>query len=46
MRWTDEEGTKNIVRIGKEMLEAVEKGDLESWSSGPLALVLKDWKDT
>ena len=39
MRWTDEEGTKELVRIGKAMLEAVEAEDWKSLGTGPLARV-------
>jgi Ser/Thr protein kinase RdoA (MazF antagonist) len=37
MRWTDEEGTKTLVQIGKAMLEAVETEDLKTLTAGPLA---------
>jgi thiamine kinase-like enzyme len=36
MRWTDEEGTKRIVQVGKEMLEAVENEDSDTLMTGPL----------
>jgi Ser/Thr protein kinase RdoA (MazF antagonist) len=39
MRWTDESGTKEIVQIGKEILEAVEAEDLHSLKTGALAML-------
>lgn len=41
MRWTDEEGTKQLVRVGKEMLEAVEAEDLENLRTGPLGQLFR-----
>jgi thiamine kinase-like enzyme len=42
MKWTDEEGTRDFVQIGKAMLEAVEIGDLESLMTGPLGLLFSE----
>jgi thiamine kinase-like enzyme len=42
MRWTDEEGTRKLVQLGKEMLEAVETRDVESLSLGPLAQLFSE----
>lgn len=42
MRWTDESGTREIVRIGKELLEAVEAEDLGSLRKGVLALIYEE----
>jgi hypothetical protein len=42
MRWTDEEGTRDIVQIGKAMLEAVEAGDFESFTAGPLGMLFDE----
>lgn len=39
MRWTDEEGTKELVRVGKEMLEAVEASDMKALGKGPLKIL-------
>jgi hypothetical protein len=44
MRWTDEDGTRELVRIGKLMLEAVETEDLEGLAKGPLALLFSELK--
>jgi thiamine kinase-like enzyme len=40
MRWSDEEGTKQLVQVGKEMLEAVEAEDSERLMTGPLGQLL------
>ncbi|KAF2491348.1 kinase-like protein [Lophium mytilinum] len=36
MRWTDEEGTAELVQLGKAMLDAVEADDSKSLLTGPL----------
>lgn len=42
MRWTDQEGTRQLVQIGKAMLEAVETEDLESLITGPLGQLFSE----
>lgn len=42
MRWTDEEGTKQLVRVGKEMLEAVEAEDSKGLIAGPLGQLFSE----
>jgi thiamine kinase-like enzyme len=36
VNWTDEEGTKELVRIGKGILEAVDANDVDKLKTGPL----------
>ncbi|KAF2112882.1 kinase-like domain-containing protein [Lophiotrema nucula] len=42
MRWTDEEGTTKLVRLGKAMLEAVDTEDLTILARGPLAQLFSE----
>lgn len=41
MRWTDEEGTKQLVQVGKEMLEAVEAEASEKSMTGTFGAVVQ-----
>lgn len=41
MRWTGEEGTRELVRAGKELLEAVEAHEIKVLLDGPLAVLFK-----
>jgi hypothetical protein len=36
MRWTDDKGTKELVEVGRTMLEAVDADDQEKLAKGPL----------
>jgi len=39
--WSDKEGTKTVVSIGKDMLEAVESGDLATLKRSPLGVLFE-----
>lgn len=39
MGWTDKDGTKKLVEVGKDMLEAVEANDLRALANSPLAIL-------
>jgi thiamine kinase-like enzyme len=36
VKWSDEEGTRQVIQIGKEVLEAVDQEDMEKLNAGPL----------